>query len=272
MNIGFVFTNFNNSTYTREAVKSLEQSRFSEHYSIVIVDNHSRPDDVGSLQKIEVDYPRIQVIYNQENIGYFKGLNLGIRQLRNSIPQLDCIVVGNNDLVFPEDFFQQVVLCRDNLLRYAVVSPDLITLEGVHQNPHVRARISAFRELVWDLYYSNYLVAQLIKWGANATRALSERKDYTSHQQGGVIYQGYGACYLLTSLFFEYFEELWAPSFLMGEEYFLWKQLSDKGQKLFYEPRICVQHHDHATTSEVPGRKLWEMYRESHLLYKKYRS
>ena len=271
MNVGFVFTNYNNSSYTREAVKSLADSVYAEQYSVVIVDNNSMPEDVEALIGIKRDYPSIEVIYNQQNLGFFKGWNVGIEQLRRGKPALDFMVIGNNDLVFPQDFLKQLENCRSNLHSYAVVSPDLVTLDGVHQNPHVRHRISAFREFVWDLYYSNFALARLIQWAASLTRAISERKDYTSYQQAGVIYQGYGACYILTPVFFEHFETLWAPTFLMGEEYFLWKQLIDKGQQIFYEPGIVVQHHDHASTAKIPGRELWEIYRESHLIYKKHR-
>ena len=271
MNIGFVFTNFNNSSFTREAIKSLEESPNSDNCFVVVIDNKSNQKDIESLRLIEQEYPRVDVIYNNENIGYFRGLNVGIKHLRKTDRVFDCVVVGNNDLEFPENFFEKVVNSNDKLQRYAVISPDLVTLDGVHQNPHVRTRISAFREIVWDVYYFNYYLALMIGWVAKMTHILTERKDYTSYTKEGIIYQGYGACYILTPVFFQYFEELWAPTFLMGEEYFLWKQLSEKGLELFYDPSIQVNHHDHATTSNVHSKELWKICRESHAIYKKHR-
>lgn len=270
MNIGFVFTNFNNSSFTREVVKSLEDSPHSENHFVVIVDNKSNKKDIESLQEIEKEYSSVKVIYNQENIGYFSGLNIGIRHLRKSSLSLDCIVVGNNDLVFPADFYDRLISCHDRLDRYAVISPDLITLDGVHQNPLVRTKVSSFRKFVWGVYYSNYYLALIIRWFAKVTRTLSERKDYTSHQNRGVINLGYGACYILTPVFFQYFEELWAPTFLMYEEFFLSRQLSEKGLEIFYEPIIIVNHHDHATTDNLPSKKFWEISRKSFYVSKKY--
>ena len=270
MNIGFVFVNFNNSSLTREAIKSIEKSSSSANHCVVVVDNKSNPGDIESLRSIEQEYKRITVIYNQENVGYFRGLNVGIKHLRKNGLVLDCIVAGNNDLVFPPNFFNKVAGSLDRMHRYAVISPDLVTLDGVHQNPLVRNKISAFRKIVWNVYYYNYHMALIIRWIARVTRALSQRKDYKSHKKGGVIYSGYGACYILTPVFFQYYEELLAPTFLMGEEFFLSTQLAGKGLEIFYDPSIVVQHHDHATTDKVPSRKLWEMYRKSHYVQKKY--
>lgn len=271
MNIGFVFTNFNNSLFTREAVKSLEDSPCSDNYFIVIIDNKSEQEDVVLLQAVEVEFPRVKIIYNQENMGYFSGLNIGIRYLRQASLRLDCIVVGNNDLVFPADFYDALSRSRDKISQYAVVSPDLITLDGVHQNPHVKYGISSMREFIYDLYYSNYFLALIISWVSRVTHKITKRKDYKEYMNSGVIHMGYGACYILTPVFFKYFKELWSPTFLMGEEFFLMKQLHDEGLKIFYDSGITIEHHDHATISKVPGKKLWEMSRASHLLSKTYK-
>ncbi len=269
MNIGFVFTNYNNSEYTRSVVQSLEESSYSNNIKVVIVDNDSHDSDKQTLFKLEDEYPKIKIIYNDENVGYFKGLNVGIHFLRQYEVDFDFIVVGNNDLIFPEQFYDQVLSVQSGLERYPVISPDLITLDGVHQNPHIRHGVTPFREFIWKLYYSNFYLSRFILFTSRITKCLSERKDYTSYEEGGVIYQGYGACYILTKSFFKSFEELWAPTFLMGEEFFLWKQVTDNGLQIYYEPSILVQHKDHATIGKVPGRNLWEFSRDA---YNKYRA
>jgi hypothetical protein len=180
------------------------------------------------------------------------------------------MVIGNNDLVFPPDFVaaldRQAALCE----RYPVICPDLLTLDGVHQNPHVLEGVSRAREIVWDLYFSNYHLAVLIRKAAALTRRLTERKDYLGHRQGGPIYMGYGACYILTPRFFEEIGTLWCPTFLMGEEFYLAKQLEARGHRFYYEPSILVQHHDHATVSKLPSRQLWQYTRDYHKVYRKF--
>lgn len=161
--------------------------------------------------------------------------------------------------------------CKEELFsKYPVISPNLITLDGVHQNPHVLHSVSPLREIIYDMYYSNYYLSIVMKKIANFLNTFTARKDYEYHTEAGLIYQGYGACYILTPVFIENFYLLDAPTFLMGEELFLTKQLEKKGFNVYYEPSIIVYHHDHASTGKVPSRYMWEICKTSHKVYRKY--
>jgi GT2 family glycosyltransferase len=270
MKIGFVFTNYNNSQYTRDVIYSLSLNEYFNNCFLVIVDNKSDFLDINKLNEIEQIYPSVKVIYNNENIGYFKGLNIGIEYLRSKYSELNCIVVGNNDLFFPQNFIDRIYLKNELFKKYPVISPDLVTLDGIHQNPHVINRISWFRNLIYDLYYTNYYLSILIGFLAKITKKITDRNDEKHFEIAQTIHQGYGACYILGPIFFQKFKSLWAPTFLMGEEFFLSKQLEKEGMHVYYEPSIKVDHHDHATMGKLPNKKLWKISRDSHLVYKKY--
>ena len=269
MKIGFAFTNYNNSDLSETLVKSVVALLEAGCARIVFVDNASRPAEIEKMRRIEQTYPGVEVIYNPENSGYFKGLNLGIRALRDGVAP-DLIVVGNNDLEFPADFAQQLENAREVMEQFPVVCPDLVGLDGEHQNPHVANPITPLRRFVWRLYFSNYVLAKTISAVSGLARRFTQRTDFQLHQEAGPIIEGYGACYILTPLFFRHYGELWAPTFLMGEEFFLSKQIEQIGQQIYYEPSIVVQHLDHATTGEVPSRKMWEISRDSHRVYREY--
>jgi GT2 family glycosyltransferase len=270
MKYGFVFTNYNNSSFTRAAVQSIEAGHGASDCIVVVVDNSSQTSDVEQLNNIKNDFPRLHLILNPENLGYFRGLNVGIEYIRSRYNDVQFIVCGNNDLVFPADFTDRVSAKRTFLETHAVIAPDLVTLDNVHQNPHVTDRISKGRMFVWDLYYSNYALAIVIRFLARLTRRFTARTDSNQHMVGRAISQGYGACYILTPLFFKNFKRLWAPTFLMGEEFFLSKQLDSRSLKTYYEPSIIVNHHDHATLNKLPSKRLWQLSRESHKVYQRY--
>lgn len=268
--IGFVFTNFNNSELTLQALESIFSSAGENVCHAVIVDNCSEAAQVEVLRAAEGRFDRVKFIYSPVNTGYFPGLNIGIGAIREMAGDLDFVIVGNNDLVFSGEFFRRLREKRVEFSVNPVISPDLVTLDGVHQNPHVIVRVSRFRELVWDVYFSNYWCSVMIRNLASLGRKFFERKDYLSYKEAGHIYQGYGACYLLTPKFFAHFSELWAPGFLMGEEFYLAKQLESGGFQVFYEPSLPVVHHDHATVSKVPSRKMWEFTRAYHKIYRSF--
>lgn len=269
MKIGYVCTNYNNSHYTTSAVRTLKAGTGHE-YVIVVVDNNSNSESVNQLKELANEFPDIQLILNTDNVGYFRGLNIGIRYVREQHPAVEWMVVGNNDLEFPVDFAEKLAEHAPRLREHAVVSPDVVTVEGEHQNPHVISGISPLREFTYDLYYANYYLGLAILKLAKLMPSLSERSDEEEWQTPRPIYQGHGSCYLLGPRFFEQFDELWAPTFMMSEEYFLSKQLSDVGQRVYYEPAIQVVHHWHGSLENLPSKKRWSMARDAHREYRKH--
>ena len=75
---------------------------------------------------------------------------------------------------------------------------------------------------------------------------------------------------MLGPVFFRHFEELWAPTFLMHEEFFLSKQLSDKGLSVYYEPSVKVLHRCHGAMAAIAGRKAWEAARAAQKIYRQH--
>jgi GT2 family glycosyltransferase len=274
MRIGFVCTNYNNSSYTRAAVASLHQGGRWDDVRVVVVDNTSRAEDIASLGQMAREFPGIELVLNPSNVGYFPGLNIGISRLRERYPDIQHLVVGNNDLVFPKDFVESIERHREVFDTWAVVAPDLVTHDGVHQNPHVLHPIHPVRKLIWDLYYLSPLIGGAIERLANLTRGLTRREEMAGngdmHATPGPIEQGYGACYLLGPVFFKHFTRLCAPTFLMQEEFFLYEQLKEIGQRTYYDPRFVVYHHGHATTDKLPSRTLHKISRDAHRVYKRY--
>ncbi|WP_372342167.1 glycosyltransferase family 2 protein [Geothrix sp. PMB-07] len=272
MLLGFVFTNFNNSRYTVEAINSLARSADWSRFRICIVDNASREEEKAIIKMLSDEFPSIRVIFNETNVGYFSGLNIGLRVIREQNPLLDTIFIGNNDLEFPITIMEQLESCRPLLTEHPVLSPDIVTLDGVHQNPHVLHPVSRFRRFAWSLYYSNYYLGVAIRTAAKWTRGFTRMKDSDHHLTPGLVDQGFGACYLLGPVFFRHFREPWAPTFLMHEEYFFSLQLESKGYRVFYTPSIKILHHWHASVGSLPGRRIWELSRDSYKLTLKYKT
>ncbi|WP_200937511.1 glycosyltransferase [Variovorax sp. Root473] len=271
MKLGYICTNFNNSHFTVEAVRSLSKSAGTKYeIRVVVVDNQSSKKHLSTLRELADEFKNVDVIFNEENVGYFPGLNCGIRHIRKNYPDIQHLVVGNNDLLFPENFCVAVERRLEVFNDQPVVSPDVVTLDGKHQNPQVIRSISKTREIIYDLYYSNYFIAQLILWVARISQSVTDRRDELQHHAARPIYQGHGSCYLIGPKFFQYYDELWAPSFLMGEEYFLSKQLADNGMQPYFDPEIKVTHCCHGSLIAVPNRKLWQFGRKAHKIRRQY--
>jgi GT2 family glycosyltransferase len=269
MKIAYVCTNYNNSHFTASAVESLMRNSGHE-LAVYVVDNASQPSEVEALRDLGRKNPAVRIIANKENVGYFAGLNLGIAAARGEQPNVGWMVIGNNDLEFPEDFCDCVERQMAEFSLHSVISPDVVTLSGEHQNPHVIANISTIRELFYDLYYSNYWLGRLIYKVARMFPRATRRGDEDQWRIAQSIYQGHGSCYLLTPKFFSKFDALWAPTFMMSEEVFLSLQLKKVGERVFYSPGFTVTHHWHGSLQDVPSRSRWNMARDAHREYRKH--
>jgi GT2 family glycosyltransferase len=267
LSIGFVFTNYNNSRLSIQCVDSIIKNRGDCKTSIVLIDNASKEDERAILRHWEGGGD-CETIWNDVNLGYFAGLNVGIDHLLGKGQEYDVVIIGNNDLVFDELFFFELRRNISLISLRSVVCPAIRTLDNEHQNPHVIDGISRLREVIWDLYFSNFYLSRVIHKLAQLMKGFVTRRDFTLHANEGPIYQGYGACYILTPLFFSRYHRLWSPGFVMGEEFYLARQLAAGGEKMYYLPKILVHHHDHATVSKVPSRLLWEMSKEFHGIYR----
>jgi len=273
MNVAYICTNYNNAHFSEAAVASWLGARRPAgigNCRAVVVDNDSAPTDVQRLKEFHGRTPGMELVCSPANLGYFGGLNAGLEHLHRADAPADLVVIGNNDLIFPAGFLESLWNCRDRFADHAVVSPDIVTLDGAHQNPHVISGIGWKRQLVYDIYHSSYLCARAIRRLAHLTRRFTDRHDESEWEKPQLVHQGHGSCYILGPLFFKNFTNLWAPTFLLGEEFFLSKQLSDRGMMVYYEPAMQITHHCNATIGRMPGRLMWRYSREAHRIYRQH--
>lgn len=272
MKVGYVCTNFNNSDVTVEAFESLLATSGHE-YVCVAVDNASSPEERSKLTAYCAKRRECEVVLCEENLGYFNGLNQGLDHMRTSHPDVEWMLIGNNDLEFDIGFADKLDSLRETYENHSVISPDIVTMDGEHQNPHVISGISPLREFIYDLYYSNFVLARIIlKLVSLLPRKTSERGDEAAWQTSQEIYQGHGSCYILSPVFFRKCERFWAPTFLYYEEFFLSHQLAQIGEKVLYHPGLVVRHKCHSSFAKLPRRKVWEYSREAHRIYRNYAS
>ncbi len=270
MKFCFICTNFNTSSFTIDAIRSLEKNKGHE-INIVVVDNNSSEEQKLILSNNLDHLPNVLIYFSKINLGYFRGLNKGI-EISRTLGNFDIIIVGNNDLLFPKDLFKNLTKHFDILIKYPVICPGIFTLDNVPQNPHVVHSISSFREIIYDIYHFSFLLSKLILNISRLTHSFTKRRDEIDNfDKKGEIWQGYGACYFLTKCFFEKVgDELWSPSFLLFEEFFLSKQLEDKGFKMYYLPEIKITHLTHSSTSLISSKTKWKFSKESFKIYRKH--
>lgn len=268
MDYVFICTNYNNSHFTKTAVETLLGG---EHppVLIVVVDNDSMPEQQSRLRADVEGIAGVELIFSPKNVGYFAGLNIGLRRACELQPGADAYIVGNNDLEFPSDFGTLLANRADTIAQRMVAAPSIVTIDGTRQNPHAIRPVSRLRELAFDGYASSYHIARLLTWVARHTSRFSRRRDVDNASFEGFIYMGLGALYILSPRFIQEIGQLPETSFLLHEEFFLAKRLAEADEAVYFVPEILVWHHEHGSVKLVSSRRMWSYWRESHRLYRR---
>ena len=271
MDLYFITVNYNNSNYTAEYIKSVMNINkdSTDNVKIVVIDNNSKQEDKIKLKKICEEYKAVKVIWSNSNIGYFKGLNLGIDSINKK--NMKTFIIGNNDITFDENFFinyKKIQIDAKDL----VLAPDVITKDGRHQNPHVLNNVHWVEKIKTRIYYSNYYLGQLLRIINQfiKSRMKPVSKETNLYQSRIKIKRGIGACYILTPYYFKHIDRLDDRLFLWGEEVLFSKQVEDVKGHIIYEPSLVVHHHESASVSKIEKKSKYYITKESYKIYGKY--
>ena len=268
----FITVNYNNSEMTVKYLKSLESIDNIQKFDVktIIVDNKSEISDFKTLKKFIDEYNfngiSIELIKNEKNKGYFGGLNTALKS--QNVDQDTFVIIGNNDLTFNIDFIDKITNSQYEK-DVMVIAPDVVTKDGIHQNPHCISRVTLIRKVLYELYYKNYYFGKLIRFPIFLLKRFANSKSQKINRKM-YIHMGIGACYILTPRFFEYYSLLDDNVFLWGEEAFLSNQVLQANGKILYDPDLIVFHHESSSVKKITSKKSWEIQKESFKKYKKY--
>lgn len=266
----FIAVNYNNSNFTRDYIQSINEIilQSDDSIKIIIVDNASQKDDLIKLREVCKIDKNITLIESDENLGYFKGLNLGITEaLKNSQKN---IIIGNNDLTFEKNFIIELKKI-DYMKDIMVIAPNIITKDGRQQNPHVLKSATRIEKIKNDIYYTNYYIAKGLHTINKAIKKIISKPQVNKNNYGRMIIKGgIGACYILTENFTQRFKKLDDRVFMWGEEALLSNQVESVGGKILYDPSIIVNHHESATVKKMSSKKKYNIIRESYKIYRDY--
>jgi GT2 family glycosyltransferase len=98
-----VILNWNGSGLTIDCLKSLAKVQY-DNYKILVVDNGSSDDSVNIIIN---EYPDVEILQLESNIGYAAGNNAGFEFIKNKNPKY--IIFLNNDTIVDEYFIEPLV-------------------------------------------------------------------------------------------------------------------------------------------------------------------
>ena len=253
----FVILHYRAAEMTRTCVERIRALNGSNY--IVIVDNAS-PNGTGELLAEEyAGEDNITVLLNQENAGFARGNNLGIRWVCENL-KADFVVVLNNDVeILQKDFAVRIgEIYRDP---FDVLGPDIVSVfSGIHQSPKSLkgCTLESVRKKRANVKRSSNPILLLLSSGEKNSPAIWRRKqrrerakqqiDSSVSAEGVVLH---GSCVIFAKRYLDTHPEPFYPkTYMYYEMEILEWMCRQEGSVIRYDSSISVLHYQYVASKQ----------------------
>jgi len=279
MQIDLIVLNFLTYEDTYENIKSLVYAtNYKEiDLQVIVVDNLRDEKKLNNLKsKLDEFNLKIKYVGSSKNLGFANGMNLGIKHSRKKF-----VICSNNDILYEKFDFQNFLspYVRDS--RIAVIGPSIKNLDNEYQNPYI------VNEVDWKILkrkLKNYLFFSIpfgyafyYLWSLK-NEILNKNKTSKTHKMNsGYVYALHGAYFMLTPVYFKYYDGLDENTFLFSEELILAERVKSKMLREFYFSEEEVIHKEDSATNMLLNKRfkklnfiLRENYKSRKYFFKEY--
>ena len=281
LDLAIVIVNYNVCDLLRNCLKSVYAST-GLTIEVCVVDNAS-PDD--SADMVTREFPQAKLIRNAENMGYAAANNLGLkyfgfgtqgsgigaqgssrstlRAAHTALPRYALLL--NPDTVVPPDAFAQMLALMDQNPAFGVSGPKLVRLDG--------SLDLACRRGFPTVEVSFWRLTKLSKLFPRSRRFGRYNMTYLDADQPAEIDSVVGAFMLVRREAIEQAGLLDEIFWMYGEDLDWAYRIKQCGWKVYYYPRVIVQHIKRASSGQSnagAAKAKYEFDRAMWLFYRKH--
>jgi GT2 family glycosyltransferase len=122
MDLSIIIVSHNTRPDLENCLRSLHQHPPDLSHDILVIDNASVD---GSVDAVRTQWPRVQTIALDHNVGFASANNVGIRQSGGEL-----VLLLNSDTIVPAEAIDRLVAAMRELPRASVVGPRIVDAEG----------------------------------------------------------------------------------------------------------------------------------------------
>ncbi|KXI22133.1 hypothetical protein [Photobacterium sanguinicancri] len=190
---------------------------------------------------------RVTIFDPKGNLGYMEGAHQAYLHYLKNNEKPDWVVLANTDIsVNIQELYSTLEKSDGN----EILAPDIITDDGVHQNPFLIARPKKVKLKFLKMIYSYRLLYFVYN---NLFSLKSYLKKGRFNGQIKNMYAPHGAFVIIPKLYFSRDQDLSHPTFLYGEELFIAERARNVNIGIKFEPSIKVKHFEHVATASSGG-------------------
>ena len=241
--VSLIILNWNGKDVLRECLHSASDMDYS-NYNIILVDNGSTD---GSQDFVQQNFPEVDLIENEENLGFAEGQNIGIRHAIRT--GAEYLFVLNNDVKFDRSVLSELVAAFERDESIWIAGPILYHAE----NPTAVQKTGA-----------------MIEWSTGRTPWLRvKRPDRAPLKMVEVDSVG---MFLAKAALFENIGLFDRKLFTYWEDTDLCLRAKKAGYKVVCVLTARLWHKESHTSRKVPGFRTYYITRNRFWMEKKYAS
>ena len=247
MKVVFVILHYITIDDTTQCIESILENVEYNNYSIVIVDNGSKNNTGNELKEQYRDNKKVNIIINDENVGFAKGNNIGFRYAKNQL-NADFIILLNNDTVITQHEFIINLIESYKKNNFYICGPNIVSrVDKSKQNPIKKEfySIKDVKKRIIKLYLLKILsIFNIDEKGQKLYFKIKKRKVIDKSVDKDKDFKLHGCCLVFSKLYINKYEGLYDETFMYGEEDIL-KYISERDSlKMIYEKSINIVYEE----------------------------
>lgn len=246
--LSVIIVNWNTKKLLLNCIESFYRTTKGLSFEIFVVDNGSQD---GSVDSVGRTFPEIELIQNQENLGFARANNDALRKSTGRYALL-----SNTDVILKDGAIEALAEFMDRNPDVGIAGGQLLNGDGSKQNS-----FDNFPSLATEVINKSLLRILF------PTRYPSKRVSYSSPID---VHSVIGACMIVRS---QAIREVG----LLDEDYFFFMEETDwcyrmkrRGWRVCHVPRAEIIHLQGRTANLVKDRAKIEYYRSLYLFFKKH--
>jgi hypothetical protein len=255
IDISVIIVNWNTKALLLDCVESLYQTTRKSSLEIIVVDNASTD---GSIDALRQSFPQVQTIVNQDNLGFAKANNIGIKKAQGLYV---CLI--NSDVKALDGVLDKMRAYMESHPEIGVLAPK--TFFGDMQIQKNCREFPTLRNLFCQEFFLNTLFPTVAFFrGRDMVRC-----DYDTVME----IEALSGCFLMVR------REVIAQVGPLDEQFFFYsedvdwcKRIHDAGWKLIHYPEAEAIHFAYGSSSNAPLRFQVEMLKANWQYWRKHKS
>ena len=254
MKLSIIIVNYNVRFFLEQAIRSALKASNNLESEIIVVDNASTD---GSKEMVESSFSNIQYIYLDDNLGFSKANNVGIKASKGEF-----VLLLNPDTVVAENAFE-------NSVRFMDENPEAGGL-GVHMIDGSGAFLPESKRGLPTPSAAFYKIFGLSRLFPNSKKFGKYHLGYLDENQTHEVEILSGAYMMMRSSALEKAGLLDETFFMYGEDIDLSYRLIKAGYKNYYFPESRIIHYKGESTKKGSVNYVFVFYRAMVIFAKKH--